>query len=548
SWAPSELGQDISGLSRGRGNPTEVALLKFAYIVDPRANETKERYQITKEFPFDSSIKKMTKVVQQVSNGERLVLSKGATEVLIESCAFVGTPGASQEMTQTERKRILDQENTLAIQGYRILSFAFRPFQGESVTDNRLQVEKELYYLGFVSLLDPPRPGVRTSVQECKDAGIIPIMITGDSMATATTIAKEIGILQDGHEKVCEGKDMSSLAESDFLETRVFARVSPKDKQISIEKYQSEGHAVSMTGDGVNDALALAMADAGLAMGLNGTDVARQAADLVIADDSFNSIVTGIREGRGLFQRIRIMIYFYVCVNLAEAMIYMGSPLLTAVIPGFELLDTIQRVYIFAIAHSLPPLALIIDRMPSDIMKRKPIDTANIISKKMGLILVMVSITLAFSLYFVYFASYYSIIPINDVNMSFFSPVFKMVPTDLRPIDWSQAKARTMLQTVIYVSESLIIFSLLRIDKSIFRTIKEDSWWFTWLAVFSIWGIHILLMYFPPVQEIIASTKFYLDIIGLSLTDWIICIILGLLPILVLELAKYNNRRTKTYF
>ncbi len=548
----------------GTGSPTDSALLAVFDKTKIGKNLVKELYELQREYPFDSSLKRMSKIFSY-NKKEIVVFTKGATEVILPRCTHLGYPEkAKRQLSEKERNNILKRTEDFAAQGYRIISFAYKnlpslPKKGEK---EREDVESNLSYLGFMALLDPPRERVSSSVSETLAAGIIPIMITGDSPITAASIAENIGMIHRTAHQTHEGKMASKLNDEDFTNTRVFARVAPQDKQTIVERYQKQKRIVAMTGDGVNDALALSMADAGIAMGIAGTEVSKQAADLVIADDSFNSIVTGIREGRALFQRIRVIIFFYICVNLAEAAAYIGASFFTNLIPGvsFALLDNLQRAYIFGIAHSFPPIALIVDKIPKDIMERTPIDSAGIFNKKLALSLGITSLSLASMVYITYFTTLFGFIPVNEINQAFFIPEFQNpadILTGLRPIDMtgigiatqlSHAKARTFMHTIIYIAIPLIVLSIRRIDKSIVKAIKEDSWWFTYACVFSIILLHLALMYFKDLQQILNAMGIQLDIIALSLGDWMICIIAAVIPVVTLEIAKWYNRSRGEYY
>ncbi len=252
-----------------------------------------------------------------------------------------------------------------------------------------------------------------------------------------------------------------------------------------------------------------------------------------------------------------MIIFFYICLNLAEAAIYIGSAFLTNIMGDnvfFALMDNMQRAYIFSIAHFLPPIALIVDQIPRDIMKRDPIDTAGIFNKKLAYTLIATSISLAAVVYIVYFSTLLGFIPTNIVNESFFSEPELVLQTagepttGLRPIDLYHAKARTIMHTILYLAIPMIILSIRRIDKSLLRAIKEDSWWFTYLLVFSIIPIHLVLMYIPAIQGFLGSIGVQLDIIGLSLNDWILCFVAALIPLGVLETAKWFNRKRGQYY
>ena len=272
----------------------------------------------------------------------------------------------------------------------------------------------------------------------------------------------------------------------------------------------------------------------------------------MIADDSFNSIVTGIREGRALFQRIRVIIFFFIAINLSEAAVYIGSSFISGFIPGFELMDHLQRAYIFGIAHTLPPLALILDQIPRGIMNRDPIDSAGIFNRKLAVTLLAVAVSLASVIYIVYFSAFFGFIQVNATNQQFYIPVFfddpGVKPNNLRPLSWNHAKARTLMHTILYLAIPLMILSVRRIDESLIKTIREDSYWITYLLAFSILPIHLSLMYIPILQELVAGFGLYLDIIGLSLADWLICLMAAIIPVLVIETAKWVNRTRGEYY
>jgi len=424
------------------GDTTDASILVLFYKSKLDSETYKNRFQLVRSYPFDSKLKRMTKVFMDKANGKYIVFTKGATEVLLSRCNYA----VKDKITDTEfldnkkKEHILEKTRLFASEGYRVISFSFKymdslPPKGDN---DRETIENDMIYLGFGAIIDPPREGVRDAVFEAKSAGIKPIMITSDSVETAKSIAMQVGIASEDDLAV-EGNEIPSLMDEEFLRTAVFARVSPEHKKIIVERYKRRDQVVAMTGDGVNDALAISMADVGIAMGISGTDVAKQAADMVIADDSFNSIVVVIREGRGLFQKIRAVIFFYIAVNFAEALVYFASSL----IPGFYLLNTWQQIYIFMTAHSLPLFALIIDKLSKDVMKEKPRDTEGIFNIPLRNALVIFSLALAFSMAFAYFATYYGLIPVFDLNMAGYVPKFQSPDEPLNPVNWAQAKART---------------------------------------------------------------------------------------------------------
>ena len=532
------------------GSPTDAAILALFNKSGLDRNEIQQKFTVLREYPFDSSVKRMSKIVQS-DDGNYYLFCKGATEVLLDRLSSAGTLIHQEKLNSDKKNEIKKTVDSYAEKGYRVIMLTYKKLNSvpEKSKNEREEVEKELTFIGIVCVLDPPREGVKDAVSEAKSAGITPIMITGDSPKTAGTIAREIGILNHPQE-VHEGNEITYLADDSFYNTTVFARVSPQHKQTIVERYQKIDKVVAMTGDGVNDALALSMSDAGISMGITGTDVAKQASDIVITDDSYVSIVKGVREGRGLFQKIRIMIMFYIGVNLAEALIYMGTSFLGV---KFILLDTWQRIYIFSIVHSIPPLAIIFDQFPKDIMNRTPIDTAGIFNKQLLYAMLAFSLVLSAMLYIVYFSTYSGIIPFNN-NFNNYQLNIKFNTGALTdslqwPLNPAQLKARTMMLTIIYVAEPIFVLSIRRIDKSIIQSLKEDGHWFVYLMVFSMPIFHVIMMYFPFIQNFLNSLLgIEFDVIPLGPTDWLIAIIAGLLPILSLELAKLYARKHKIYF
>ena len=531
---------------KATGSPTDAALLALFNKSGLDKTEVLQRYQIIRSYPFDSSVKRMSKIVSDKKTNKYYVFTKGAIEVLLDRCNRKGFGNDIVELNDKSREELLSIANSFASLGFRIITLCYKeiPKVPEKSETEREEMESDLTFLGYFCLLDPPREGVKESVAECLSAGITPVMITGDSPVTAATIAREVGIYYKDDQLVQEGKMAEFLTDDEFIRTVVFARVSPKDKQIIVERYQKHEKVVAMTGDGVNDALALSMADAGICMGIQGTDVAKQASDLVIADDSFNSIVTGIREGRSLFQKIRMMIFFYIGINLAEALLYFG----TSFIPEFTLLNNWQRIYIFAIAHSLPPLAIIFDTKSKDIMKRKPLDTAGIFNKELLSALIVMSLSLSFVAYIAYFSSFTGLIPVNEFNKSGFQPDFN--PNDFFAAQsWNQAKARTMLHTTLFIAEAFLVFSMRRMNMNIIdATFKKEFFWFAIVAVISLPILHIIIMYSPIQQAFLKPLGIAFEVIRLDLFDWLIAIVLGLTPIMVLELYKYIMKKRGVTF
>ncbi|MFW9800580.1 MAG: HAD-IC family P-type ATPase, partial [Candidatus Thorarchaeota archaeon] len=363
-------------------------------------------------------------------------------------------------------------------------------------------------------------------------AGINVVMITGDSAATAKTIAQDLGIYRTESLAV-EGKDVYEVKEKDFPRVNVFARVNPEHKQSIVERYQDQKKVVAMTGDGVNDALALAMSDAGIAMGITGTDVAKEAADLVITDDSFASIVTGVHEGRGLFQKIRMMIYFYVAINLFESILFFGA---LFILPAtITMLATWQSLYLVVTTHSFPGLALVFDKTSPRAMEEKPRDSEEIITRPLGRFMALNVFLMAIGAAAVYaltLTGSFNIIPMFPENdAGFYAGEITSV-----------TKAAVMLLTVILLVESTVVFIIRRINMPVTKGIREPGLIRYLFLIGLIYLAHFLLMYVPLAQEILAPYGLHFFFIPLTWYDWLVCIFAALPAILGMELYKKRLR------
>jgi len=518
------------------GDPTDAALLTLFRKSGIDEVAVKERYRIVEEFPFESELKRMSKICQ---DGDSFIaFVKGATEVLIPLCEYSNGKDAPTRMTPGLLKRVTDFTNDFAAKGYRVISLAYKQMDSIPTGKKAREVaESGLTYLGFACIVDPPREGVKEAVRACHSAGINVVMITGDAAATAKTIAIDLGVFQP-NSLVAEGSKINDISDDDFARTNVFARVNPDHKQIIVERYQDQDKVVAMTGDGVNDALALAMSDAGIAMGITGTDVAKEAADIVITDDSFASIVSGVHQGRGLFNKIRMMIYFYIAINLFESIIFFGA---LFILPNIEILTYWQQLYLVVTTHSFPGLALVFDRTSPRAMEDKPRDSQGIITRNLGKIMAVNVILMALGAalaYFLTYTSYLGIVQVTPENMSGFWTTMYLNedPT------WTLLKATSMLLTVILIVESVMVLIIRRINLPLHKSLREPGTWIFVIFLGLIYLAHLLLMYIPLINEILSSFGLNFYIIPLTLYDWLICILLSLPAILGVELYKQHFR------
>lgn len=350
------------------GDPTETALIDFAISKGYNFSSLKSEWVRIDELPFDSVRKTMTTVN---NNGEKSVAYvKGATDVLITECAYIYDDGKVRKITDQDISAIKAANENMGKNALRVLSVAVK----YDDLSNKETLETNLIFVGLVGMIDPPRPEVKQAVETCIKAGMRPIMITGDHSVTAAAIAKEIGILRNG-DKVMLGAEIDELSDEEFVkiiqEYSVFARVSPENKVRIVKAYKSLNKVVAMTGDGVNDAPSIKQADIGIGMGITGTDVSKGAADMILADDNFATIINAVEEGRKIFANIKKAIQFLLSANTAEVLcLFIATVFLLT--PGQEFLTPVMILWINLVTDSLPALALGTEEAESDVMNYPP--------------------------------------------------------------------------------------------------------------------------------------------------------------------------------
>jgi P-type Ca2+ transporter type 2C len=352
------------------GDPTEGALLVSAMKAGFERKSLLKQYDIIKEFPFDSS-RKMMSVIVKDSNGREFIVTKGAPDVLVGLSESILVNDKVQNMNQEYKGTVQNAINALASQALRTMAISYKPLTSNALTITEKEAEKDLIFIGLQGMIDPPRPEVKEAVKECKAAGIKTIMITGDHVITAKAIAKQLGILTN-NSKVLDGKVLSEMDVSELEEVvddvSVFARVSPEHKLKIVKALQNRGHIVAMTGDGVNDAPAIKAADIGVAMGITGTDVAKEASSLVLLDDNFATIKAAIKEGRNIYENIRKFIRYLLASNVGEILVMLFAMLLALPLP----LVPIQILWVNLVTDGLPAMALGLDKPEDNVMKRGP--------------------------------------------------------------------------------------------------------------------------------------------------------------------------------
>lgn len=489
------------------GDPTEGALLIAAEKAQLRKTIDTE-YEFVAELPFDSTRKRMT-VICQTRAGEHIAFVKGALGSVMPLCPQIEYAGKIIPLDDSMRQKIREANAKLAAQTRRLLALAYRPCDG--TTEYSIEtVEKDLIYVGLVGIIDPPRAEARQAVAEAQRAGIQVAMITGDFAGTALAVAREVGIVASDSDTAITGTDLEKMSDAELehrvMETRVYARVSPEHKLRIVRALKAKNQIVAMTGDGVNDAPALKEASIGVAMGVTGTDVAKEASDMVLLDDNFVSIVAAIREGRAIFDNIRKFIHFVLSHNIGEILAMFAATLIGWPMP----LVPIQILWINLVTDSLPALALGMEKAEPGIMERKPrpVEERILPNHLLRLMLFQGSIvgfsTLAAFAWEYFWGS-------RDV-------------TRAQGVAFAASILAQNVQAFNVRSNRLSIFQLgVFTNKYLIGAFM--------LVVVTLLG----LMYIPPLSAIFKAAPLTLD-------EWIVVTLLALLPLVVIEVYKFVLR------
>ncbi|OAB30267.1 ATPase [Paenibacillus macquariensis subsp. defensor] len=365
-----------------KGDPTEGALVALSSKMGMSPHSLGSVYQREQEFPFDSERKLMSVIVTH--QGGRLLYTKGAPDVLLNQCTHILWGGNVIPFTGMMRKLVLTANEEMASSALRVLGTAYRELRPQEKVASESEAESQLVFVGLAGMIDPPRREVRDAIATCRRAGIKTVMITGDHGTTAEAIAHQLGILPRGGIAV-SGQELSRLSD-DELDAKVdqiyvYARVSPEHKLRIVKSLQRKGHVVAMTGDGVNDAPAIKAADIGIAMGITGTDVTKEASSLILSDDNFSTIVAAIEEGRNIYENIRKFIRYLLASNVGEILTMFFAMMLALPLP----LLPIQILWVNLVTDGLPAMALGVDQPEKDLMEHKPRGAKeNIFARRLG--------------------------------------------------------------------------------------------------------------------------------------------------------------------
>ena len=484
-----------NGKTKIKGEPTEVALVNKAMKEGKNKDELYQLMPRIHEIPFDSNRKMMT-TIHKIGNRYRII-TKGAPDVLLHRCQHI-----DQNKVQKENLEMANKALRVIAIGYKEVDTLPNKIDSETV-------EKDLNFIGLIGMIDPPREGVKESVRTCKNAGIKTVMITGDHIATAKAIAKELEILQEG-DKSITGQELDKIPqeklEREIENYAVFARVTPEHKVRIVKAWQKRGSIVAMTGDGVNDSPALKNADIGIAMGKNGTDVAKNAADMILTDDNFVTIVEAVKQGRNIYDNIKKAIHFLIATNIGEIVtIFMGlvlglkSPLLA-----------IQLLWINLVTDSLPAIAIGLEPPEKDIMERKPVNS------KKG----------------IFADGLWNKIIVEGIMMGMLTLVAFSIGNKFYGVE----TGRTMAFIAMGLLELVHSFNI-KSEQSIFKTgILENKF---------LIGSFILGLLVQTIVVLIPNLAQIFKLVPLNQIQWMITLGISILPIPIIELQKKLNQKQK---
>jgi Ca2+-transporting ATPase len=503
------------------GDPTEGALVTAAVKAKLSRPEVEKILPRVMEIPFDSERKRMTTIHQiETSNGQApssffdhaplVAFVKGAPDIVLEYCDHIVEDGQVQPLTEEKRQEILAANQDMARQALRVLGVAYRPLAELPKDPSPDIVERNLTFIGLLGMIDPARPEVKVAVEVAKTAGLKSAMVTGDYRDTAVAIAEEVGLLSPNG-KVLTGAELDQISDEEFADiveqVEVYARVSPQHKVKIVEAFKTRHHIVAMTGDGVNDAPALKRANIGVAMGITGTDVSKETADMVLTDDNYASIVSAIEVGRVIYANIRKFVFYLLACNVGEILIIFFAMLGGLPIP----FRPIHLLWLNLVTDGAPALALGLEKGEADIMKRKPRPTREpVINRDMAISITAVSL-----------ADTIAILSVFLIALSRF-------PDQL-------LAAQTMAYTTLVCSELLRAYTSRSEYQSIFSIGIFSNRWMVWATSASML-LMLLVLYVPFLRPFFST-------VPLSLGDWLVMLPFMFIAPITAEVTKFFLKR-----
>ncbi|MBR3295310.1 MAG: cation-translocating P-type ATPase [Clostridia bacterium] len=497
-----------------QGEPTEAALVNYAYKIGLNKTNLAKTCPRIGEAPFDSMRKLMSTVHSE--NGRFFQYTKGAPDEVVKKSNYILEDGEVKEFTPEKKTAVLGQMTEMANQALRVLAAAYREYDSEPESYGAEDLEKDMIYIGQVGMIDPIRPEVKDAVDMCKKAGINVVMITGDHKNTATAIAQQLGILREDSE-VVTGAELNDISDEDFDERikhiNVYARVQPEHKVRIVKIWKKLGMITAMTGDGVNDAASIKEADIGVGMGITGTDVTKNVADMVLADDNFATIVSAVEEGRKIYDNIKKCIQFLLASNLSEVLSIFVSTLL-----GFTILEPVHILWINLVTDSFPALALGMEGAESDLMSKKPRSSKEgIFSNGVGL-----DVT--------YQGTVISILTLLAYVIGHFmeTGTWEFV---------NSADGMTMAFITMSMAEIFHAFNMRSQRHSIFH-LKSHNFWLYGSMILS-FVLTLTVIYIPGLAKLFKFEE-------ISIVEYLVALGLGFMIVPVVEIVKYFQRKAES--
>ena len=494
------------------GEPTECALVNYAEKLGMDKNDQKNDYVRVGEVPFDS-MRKMMSTVHKTVDGALVQFTKGAPDEVLKRCTTALVDGKAVELTDAIRSEILAANKAMADKALRVLAAAKKALDAEPAVYEAEAVECDLCFVGLVGMIDPVRPEVKPAIDQCCSAGIRAIMITGDHKDTAVAIAMQLGIITDASQAIT-GAELDKISDEDFDSAvenySVYARVQPEHKTRIVNAWRKKGKVTAMTGDGVNDAPSIKNADIGIGMGITGTDVTKNVADMILADDNFATIVSAAGEGRRIYDNIRKAIQFLLASNLSEVLAIFFATLL-----GFTIFQPVQLLWINLITDCFPALALGMEKPEADVMKRQPRDSKEgIFAGGLGAAVAYQGLLVTLITLASYFIGHYLEAGNFDIHQE-------------------SVHGTTMAFLTLAMCEVFHSFNMRSLRGSIFTLKGQNKW---------LWGAGLLSLILTSVVVLIAPIAEVFSMVAIDWVEYLVAMALGFTIIPMVELVKFVHR------
>ena len=495
------------------GEATECALVNDAYQHGLPKNELAEDLPRVDEAPFDSLRKMMTTIHRARAGAGFIQFTKGAPDEVLRRCTKIWENGQAVSLSEKQRRTILEENKGMADRALRVLGAAQRIYEEKPADNTPAELEQDMTWIGMCGMIDPIRPEVKDAIGQCRNAGIRPIMITGDHKDTATAIAKDLGILEPGQLAIT-GAELDAIPDEDFAQDvrrySVYARVQPENKVRIVNAWKNAGMVTAMTGDGVNDAPSIKSADIGVGMGITGTDVTKSVADMILADDNFATIVSAVGEGRRIYDNIRKAIQFLLSANLAEVLAVFSATLM-----GFTILKPVHILWINLITDTMPAISLGMEEAEQDVMQRPPRNRKeSIFAGGLGFDVIFQGAVIALLTVLSYFVGY-----------------------RLENGVWGIAESATGM-TMAFLTLSMIeifqSFNMRSRTRSLFGLKKQNKW---------LWGTLVFSVLITAAVIFVPFLSRAFSFRALTITEYAAAMVLALAVIPIVEIEKLIRRK-----